>query len=210
MERGQASKARSAFEQAVQRENDWFPHLELALLDAQARQFGPAQQQLATAEALDSDDPVLAEARTVILGRQWKQLDIADVSESDGATTVFRMTLWKARPDGRVAEALAWAGRVFAARGWEHEVWSGADAQLLANVRFYAGYRRAALLEPVRSIEAVLPAGTVLTMAGAEAALRDAGVVEPRPVVLGLLWSGRLRADLQRPLAGDSELEVLW
>jgi hypothetical protein len=30
--------------------------------------------------------------------------------------------------DERVAELLAWAGRVFADRGWEHEVWSGANA----------------------------------------------------------------------------------
>ena len=112
--------------------------------------------------------------------------------------------------DERVADALAWAGRVFAERGWEHEVWSGADAQLLANVRFLAGYRRAALIEPVTGVEAILRAGAVLTIAGAEAALRDAGVAEPRPVVLRLLWSGRLRADLQRPLTGDSELEVLW
>jgi hypothetical protein len=50
----------------------------------------------------------------------------------------------------------------------------------------------------------------VLTIATAEAALRDAGVVDPRPVVLHRLWSGRLRAELQRPLTGDSELEVLW
>ncbi|MGO9273075.1 MAG: hypothetical protein ACLQOO_23040 [Terriglobia bacterium] len=48
-----------------------------------------------------------------------------------------------------------------------------------------------------------------LTIAGAEAALRSAGVVEPRPVVLGRLWSGRLRADLERPLTGETELEVL-
>jgi len=70
--------------------------------------------------------------------------------------------------DARVAEALGWAGRVFAERGWEHEVWSGA-----------------------------------------EAALSDVGVVEPRPVVLGLLWAGRLRAGLERPLTGETELEVL-
>jgi hypothetical protein len=35
-------------------------------------------------------------------------------------------------------------------------------------------------------------------------------VVDPRVVVLGLLWSGRLRVDLQRPLMSDSDLEVLW
>jgi hypothetical protein len=32
---------------------------------------------------------------------------------------------------------LGW--RAFADRGWEHEVGSGADALLLANVRFIAG-----------------------------------------------------------------------
>ena len=39
-------------------------------------------------------------------------------------------------------------GAVFAGRGWEHEVWSGTDAQLLANVRFLAGYRREGLVSP--------------------------------------------------------------
>jgi hypothetical protein len=109
-----------------------------------------------------------------------------------------------------VAEALAWAGRVFCERGWEHEVWSGADAQLLANVRFLAGYRRSALIAPAVETAAIWLAGTALTIAAAEAALGDVGVVDPRPVVLGLLWSGRLRTDLQRPLTSDSDLEVLW
>ena len=109
-----------------------------------------------------------------------------------------------------VAEALAWAGRVFRERGWEHEVWSGADVQLLANVRFLAGYRRAALIEAVLDTVAIWPAGTVLTIAAAEATLRDVAVVDPRPLVLHLLWSGRLRVDLQRPLTSDSDLEVLW
>ena len=40
-----------------------------------------------------------------------------------------------------VADALGWAGEVFAARGWRHEIWSGAEPVLLANVRFLAGYR---------------------------------------------------------------------
>ena len=109
----------------------------------------------------------------------------------------------------KVVDALAWAGGVFRQRGWEHEVWSGADAQLLANVRFLAGYRRA---DPIASVDiaAIWSPGTVLTIAAAEAALRDVGVVDPRPVVLGLLWSGRLRADLRRPLTSDSNLEVVW
>ena len=44
--------------------------------------------------------------------------------------------------DPVVADALAWPGRLFEARGWGHEVWTGADPVLLANVRFLAGYRR--------------------------------------------------------------------
>lgn len=90
-----------------------------------------------------------------------------------------------------------------------HEVWSGADAQLLANVRFLAGYRRAALIGPLTGIDAALCTDGALTIAGAEAVLKSAGWSEPRTVVLHLLWSGRLRADLDRPLSADTELEVL-
>ena len=128
----------------------------------------------------------------------------------DGSVVIVNVKPAERLAQERVAEALAWAGSVFAGRGWEHEVWSGADPQVLANVRFLAGYRRAALVEPMIGAAAVLRTGVVLTIAAAEAALRDAGVAEPRPLVLGLLWSGRLRTDLQRPVAGDSELEVLW
>jgi hypothetical protein len=43
--------------------------------------------------------------------------------------------------DPAVAEAPAWPGELFVARGWGYEVWSGADPALLANIRFLAGYR---------------------------------------------------------------------
>ena len=46
--------------------------------------------------------------------------------------------------DPRIAEALAWPGQLIRAQGWEHEIWSGADPVLLANLRFLAGYRRPA------------------------------------------------------------------
>ena len=65
-------------------------------------------------------------------------------------------------------------------------------------------------VEPAPRAATVLTAGSVVTVTAAEAALRDAGETEPRPVVLGLLWSGRLRADLAQPLVADTELEVLW
>ena len=128
----------------------------------------------------------------------------------DGSVLIVNVKPAERISDERVAAALAWAAGVFSERGWGHEVWSGADAQVLANVRFLAGFRRAALIESVATAEAIWSAGMVLTIAAAETALRVAGVIEPRPVVLGLLWSGRLRADLRRPLTSDSELEVLW
>jgi TnsA endonuclease N terminal len=46
----------------------------------------------------------------------------------------------------RIAEALAWPGELFDARGWQHEIWSGAGPVVLANLRFPAGYRRPGLL----------------------------------------------------------------
>jgi hypothetical protein len=44
--------------------------------------------------------------------------------------------------DPAIAEALAWPGELFEARGWGHEIWTGAEPVFLANVRFLAGYRR--------------------------------------------------------------------
>ena len=48
----------------------------------------------------------------------------------------------------KVADALAWAGEVFAARGWRHEIWSGTEPVVLADVRFLAGDRFAGRVDP--------------------------------------------------------------
>ena len=127
----------------------------------------------------------------------------------DGSVVIVNVKPASQLQEERVAEALAWAGRVFRERGWEHEVWSGADAQLLANVRFLAGYRRGALFERTIDAAAGLPAAGLLTVAQAQTALSEAGASEPRPLLFHLLWSGRLRTDLLRPLTWESELEVL-
>ena len=159
----------------------------------------------------DFDPDVAGIAAQPFLVRDAERRHVPDflLQRADGSVLIVNVKPASQMQDECVADALAWAGRVFAGRGWEHEVWSGTDAQLLANVRFLAGYRRAALIEPPTRGDAIWPAGTVLTIAAAEAALSDAGVADPRSVVLHQLWSGRLRADLQRPLASDSELEVL-
>jgi tetratricopeptide (TPR) repeat protein len=63
---GNPARARSAFARALGRENAWYPHLELALLDAQVGQFTSATEQLSSAASLDVDDPAIAQARTLI------------------------------------------------------------------------------------------------------------------------------------------------
>jgi hypothetical protein len=112
--------------------------------------------------------------------------------------------------DPTVAEALAWPGELFEARGWSHEIWTRADPVLLANVRFLAGYRRpgmppeavtAAVLGEIRPGERI---GGLLDR------LEDAW---PRPAakaaVLRLLWQRRVSTDLSRPLDAGCILEVV-
>jgi hypothetical protein len=59
----------------------------------------------------------------------------------DGAVCVVNVKPADRLAVPKVAGALAWAGEVFAGRGWRHEIWSGAPPALLANVRFLSGYR---------------------------------------------------------------------
>ncbi len=111
--------------------------------------------------------------------------------------------------DPAVAEALAWPGELFEARGWGHEIWTGTDPVFLANVRFLAGYRRPgmppddvtdAVLDEVRPGEC---------LAGLLDRLEHAW---PRPVakaaVLRLLWQRRISTDLSQLLDGGTVLEV--
>lgn len=127
---------------------------------------------------------------------------------ADGSARVVNVKPADRLEDPRVAGALAWADAIFAARGWQHEIWSATDPHVLSNVRFLAGYRRAGHLDAavIASATAVDVAG--LTIARAEAALGAAGIAEPRSVLLHLMWSGALHADLTRPLSCDTVLEV--
>ncbi len=109
----------------------------------------------------------------------------------------------------RIAEALAWPGRLFEGHGWQYEVWSGAEPVLLANLRFLAGYRRPGLL-PDHLLEdvlsAVTPGDTIGTVIGRASGARTPGVV--KAAVLRLLWLQRLATDLHDRLDADSALEV--
>lgn len=127
---------------------------------------------------------------------------------ADGSALVVNVKPADRLEDERVAAALAWAEATFSSRGWQHEIWSAADPVVLTNTRFLAGYRRAAHLDRSAVVAATAVDVAGLTIRQAEAAFVDVGISEPRPVLLHLLWSGALHADLTRPLSGDTVLEV--
>lgn len=125
----------------------------------------------------------------------------------DGGVTVVDVKAASKLADPAVTDLFGWTGELAGWRGWGFEVWSGADRQLLDNVRFLAGYRRPttidrSLIPVVLDIVADQP-----SIAAIEHVL--SGRHPPllvRPVVLHLLWTGRLRADLTRPLSADTPL----
>jgi hypothetical protein len=78
---------------------------------------------------------------------------------------------------------------------------------LLENVRFLAAYRRLGIVPEAEVERAWRHVVDGEPMAVAERRLTGEGPVhEVRPALMALLWSGRLSADLSRPLSGESVL----
>jgi hypothetical protein len=108
----------------------------------------------------------------------------------------------------KVAEALTWAGKLFADKGWRHEVWSGTDAVVLSNVRFLAAYRRADRVD-AHVVAAIEQETTGVTNIGeVEARFANRFSVDAcRPALLHLIWRGVLRARLDASLSASTVLE---
>ena len=89
----------------------------------------------------DFDSEVVGIAAQPLLVRDANRRHVPDflLRRADGSVLIVNVKPPDRMEDERVADALGWAGSVFAERGWGHEVWGGADAQLLANVRFPGG-----------------------------------------------------------------------
>lgn len=123
-----------------------------------------------------------------------------------GACTVVNVKPARKLNDAKVAATLAWAREIVEAKGWVAEVWTGCDPLVLANVRFLAGYRRSWLFDraQVEAAGAAIVDGD--TVGRLERRLRVSGVVEPRPLILHLLWTGRAQVDLASPLELDTAI----
>ena len=113
--------------------------------------------------------------------------------------------------DPAISDALEWCGRLCAARVWAYQVWSGGDPIVLRNVRFLAAGRRSwSSTDDVlgKVAEHAVPGRTLAQVTNlAEAADPAPWTGSPaRAALLALLWSGRCRVDLTRPLGPDSVL----
>jgi hypothetical protein len=122
-----------------------------------------------------------------------------------GAVTVVDVKAADKMAEPSVREVFAWTRELAGWRGWGFEAWSGTERPLLDNVGFLAGYRRQSVIA-ASLIPAVLDTAKRQSSIGAiERAL--SGEHPPaliRPVVLHLLWEGRLEADLARPLSAGT------
>jgi len=106
----------------------------------------------------------------------------------------------------KVADALAWAGEVFTARGWRHEIWSGTVPVLLANVRFLAGYRYADRVD-AGLVTAIMQQAHEAVGVGELEDAWPGQASDARAAVLHLIWRGVFRADLSVPLSAATRLE---
>ena len=126
--------------------------------------------------------------------------------DGDGVVSVVNVKPADRLADPKVAEALGWAGAVFADRGWRHEIWPGAPSVQLSNVQFLAAYRDPARLDPalVAAVDDALE-GSVRLGEIERAWPQRSG--EARAAALHLLWRGVVQTDLSVPLSADMMLE---
>lgn len=107
----------------------------------------------------------------------------------------------------KVAAVFGWTSRICASRGWRYEVWTGADAVVLANVRHIAAGRRSEFVNDaaVAAVRSEVRPG--LTLGQLESATQQPRWAARR-AVLWLLWQHELRTELTRPLSAHSLVET--
>ena len=78
-------RARRAFAEALEREDAWYPHFELAMLNAEARDWAAARREIRRAGALSGEDPAVAEVAERI--RRRRSIDAAAFNARIGRRT---------------------------------------------------------------------------------------------------------------------------
>lgn len=110
--------------------------------------------------------------------------------------------------DPDVAAVLDWTSRACTAKGWRYEVWGGGDGVVLANIRHLAYGRRDYLL-PEREMQMAAnmdPTGR--SWGGVADDLAAAGCGAGGSVISAMLWRGKWKTDLTRPLDRSSVLAL--
>lgn len=129
------------------------------------------------------------------------------LEHSNGSFTLVDVKPATRLSDKRVQDQFSWTARLCRAKGWDYEVWSGADPVLMRNLRFIAVGRRAQFLHP-KLLDELEPIGRPeMTLAQAEqasAGLADAYTL--RMAVLALLWANRWHVNLTQPISLHTQL----
>ena len=105
----------------------------------------------------------------------------------------------------KIAKTIAWVRDVAEDEGWGFELFSEPDRNLLANVRFFAGYRRPNGIRPTLLADLRSRSLAGYTFGEAVEAFR-APAPCVRAALLHLLWRQELRIDLRRPLQASTVL----
>lgn len=143
-----------------------------------------------------------------INGKQRSHVPDYLLSTVDGSFVVVDVKPSRRLDDPAVRLTFDWAREIAANCSWGFEVFSEPDPVLLGNVRFLAGYRRGWLFDP--DLVAAVHHAVADGMAIGEAERGSASSFDPqltRPVLMHLLWSGRLHTDLTTPLSSMHVLE---
>lgn len=143
-----------------------------------------------------------------INGKQRSHVPDYLLSAVDGSFAVVDVKPLRRLDDPAVTFTFDWAREIAADCSWGFEVFSEPDPVLLGNVRFLAGYRRGWLFEADRASAVADAVADGMTIGEAERAL--ASSFDPRltrPLLMHLLWLGRLRTDLTAPLSSMHVLE---
>lgn len=139
---------------------------------------------------------------SVVLRRQIPDFLLV---HADRTATVVNVKTPEALADERVRSTFDWVTAALATRGWRHEVWSGVDPVVLANVRFLAGFRRPHYRHDLlAAVARESPGHPVADVAGVLGEGCDPrGIL---PAVFHLLWRHVVYAALDEPLSAATVL----